>query len=131
MFKKLLICLVLAGFAGLGLYYIAKTNVQNKPVPMNEVRPPELKGSRTVMGHISGQQLSGDDLRLMVCTDQFCNNISINNKTEIIVTNLNGRREVNHNAKSLFDLLEKYKDCKAAVGIDKSQTVMVIIYIPD
>jgi hypothetical protein len=100
----------------------------NQPAP---TAPPELKGNRTVMGHISTHRLDADGLMLMVCTDQSCHNVKITNKSEIIVTNLNGRRELHHSYESVADILSKTKDCNAAVGISGGNVEMVIIYLPE
>jgi hypothetical protein len=99
--------------------------------PKQEIKPPVgLKGNKTVMGHVSGQQWDGEELRVMVCTDQNCHNVTVTDKTEIIVTDLKGRRELNYTPMSLFDLLKNNKDCNAAVGINDGKVEMIIVYLP-
>jgi hypothetical protein len=102
--------------------------MMNQPVP---AQSDKLNVNSTVIGHITAHRLDADGLMLMVCTDRFCHNVKITNKSEIIVTKLNGHRELNHSYESVAEILSKTKECNAAVGINGGNVEMVIIYLPE
>lgn len=108
-----------------------RNHVQIEPKP--EIKTEAQKPSnKTVMGHITEQQLVGEDLRLVVCTEKSCNSVLVTKRTEIIVTNLNGLRELQHTPDSVFELLNRTKDCDAAVGVNPDgKANMLIIYLPE
>jgi hypothetical protein len=83
------------------------------------------------MGHVTGHELTADSLKLQVCSNDLCHNLIVTKRTEVIVTNLQGLREVYHEYKSMAGVLDKHKNCNAAVGIEDGQVVMCIIYLTE
>lgn len=139
MSKKLFVAIAFF-LLGVGIAFMLHGKNQPLPgVPMEEPRKvdappvpaPPVKGNKTVMGHVTGYELTANSVKLQVCSNDVCHNVTVTKRTEIIVTNLQGLREVYHDYKSMAEVLNKHKNCNAAVGLEGGNAVMCIIYLTE